>query len=604
MDAIRHSSAFKTRRFLNWFPLGIAYATLYMGRYNLTVAKTSLESLMTKEDFGVIFGAGTFVYAISFLVNAPIVDRLGGRFGMLIGVAGAAIANLLMGTYLSSVLNSPGATDAPLRLVFSLLYGLNMYFQSYGALSIVKVNASWFHVRERGGFSGIFGTMISSGLFLAFTVNGWLLESSKSFSPGQRMDWVVFAAPGAVLAIMFVVELFLLKDRPSGAGHADFDTGDASSGESEETPRVMELFKRIFTNPIILTIALVEFCTGVLRNGVMQWFPVYAKEVWVLPSDHWLRNGGWTQPSLTYACIAVAILSGILAAKSSGRKRITLVTLSMFAFVAPFFQGGWGGLLFMAGVIGGNVAGWVSDLFFQSRRAPSAGGLYLLLFLCSIGMVFTLSPPSNVVEWVGKGSGLEKSDRILMVAGTDVQSGWPAVARAVACVPAACKDSQWNPQTCMCESTAPLFSGPTSQGKLEIQLEREGQVLSLEIPDPLPAQRAGDKRTLKAGPEMPLTPTWMGILVFLMSLCVIGAHGLLSGTATMDFGGRKAAATAVGIIDGFVYLGTAVQSISLGYLTTRNWSYWPLFLIPFAIVGFLLLLRIWNAKPSQAGASH
>jgi hypothetical protein len=54
----------------------------------------------------------------------------------------------------------------------------------------------------------------------------------------------------------------------------------------------------------------------------------------------------------------------------------------------------------------------------------------------------------------------------------------------------------------------------------------------------------------------------------------------------------------VGLIDGFVYLGTAVQSISLGYLTSRSWDYWPWFMLPFAVGGFLLSLRIWNAKPA------
>ncbi len=32
-----HSEAFKRRRFFNWFPLGLTYAFLYMGRYNLNV---------------------------------------------------------------------------------------------------------------------------------------------------------------------------------------------------------------------------------------------------------------------------------------------------------------------------------------------------------------------------------------------------------------------------------------------------------------------------------------------------------------------------------------------------------------------------------------
>jgi OPA family glycerol-3-phosphate transporter-like MFS transporter len=69
----------------------------------------------------------------------------------------------------------------------------------------------------------------------------------------------------------------------------------------------------------------------------------------------------------------------------------------------------------------------------------------------------------------------------------------------------------------------------------------------------------------------------------------------------MDFGGRKAAATAVGMIDGFVYLGTAVQSLSLGYITTQNWAWWPPFLIPFAVIGFVLCLRIWNARAGKGG---
>jgi OPA family glycerol-3-phosphate transporter-like MFS transporter len=51
----QHSTQFRIRRFLNWFPMGLTYAFLYMGRYNLTVSKNALGSLMTKEEFGIIF---------------------------------------------------------------------------------------------------------------------------------------------------------------------------------------------------------------------------------------------------------------------------------------------------------------------------------------------------------------------------------------------------------------------------------------------------------------------------------------------------------------------------------------------------------------------
>ncbi|MCZ7678749.1 MAG: hypothetical protein M5U28_08250 [Sandaracinaceae bacterium] len=125
---IQHTAAFRARRALNWFPLGLTYALLYMGRYNLTVAKNSLGELMTKEDFGIIFFVGTLVYAFAFLINGPLVDRIGGRKGMLIAALGAAVSNAAMGAYLHSVIASGEAADAPLRLVFSVLYAVNMYF--------------------------------------------------------------------------------------------------------------------------------------------------------------------------------------------------------------------------------------------------------------------------------------------------------------------------------------------------------------------------------------------------------------------------------------------------------------------------------------------
>src|SRR5678809_1120994 len=96
-EAPAHSAAFRTRRFLNWFPLGLTYAFLYMGRYNLTVAKNALGELMTKEDFGIIFGAGTFTYAFAFLLNGPLTDKIGGKRAMLIAAGGTLVMNLAMG---------------------------------------------------------------------------------------------------------------------------------------------------------------------------------------------------------------------------------------------------------------------------------------------------------------------------------------------------------------------------------------------------------------------------------------------------------------------------------------------------------------------------
>ncbi len=446
---IEHSKAFRHRRFWNWFPMGLTYALLYMGRYNLTVSKNALGSLMTKEDFGLIFGVGATVYALSFLINGPLVDRIGGKKGILIAALGAGILNLALGFYVKSVLGSENPEEAPLTLVFCILYGINMYFQSYGAVSIVKVNAHWFHVKERGVFSGIFGIMISSGIFLAFDVNGRLLGSSwikgQGFSGGDALWWV-FLAPAFLLLAFFVIEIFMLRDTPAQAGFQDFDTADESSGEDMEAKiPTMQLYKRIFTHPVILIVAGIEFCTGVLRNGVMHWYLIFAKEQMASGME-----AGW-----------------------------------------KFMTENWGLILMIAGIIGGNVAGILSDKVFNSRRGPSGAVFYGVMTLSIVGMIFFL------------------------------YNGWV-----------------------------------------------------------------------------------LGAMAFLISIAVIGTHGLLSGTATMDFGGRKGAGTAVGVIDGFVYLGTAVQSIALGSITSKNWGLWPWFLLPFSIIGFLLLLRIWNALPKGKKSAH
>ncbi|MEZ4234332.1 MAG: hypothetical protein R3B89_34475 [Polyangiaceae bacterium] len=34
--------------------------------------------------------------------------------------------------------------------------------------------------------------------------------------------------------------------------------------------------------------------------------------------------------------------------------------------------------------------------------------------------------------------------------------------------------------------------------------------------------------------------------------------------------------------------GDALRSVSLGFITSKDWAYWPVFLVPFAFIGFFL----------------
>ncbi len=431
-----HSEAFRFRRGLNWLPLGFTYALLYFGRYNLAAVKD--VGVLTEAQYGDIFGVGTAVYGLSFFVNGPLADRLGGRMAILFAAFGSAAANAAMG--LAAMQGYMG--DDP-TMLYSVLYGANMYFQSFGAVAIVKVNAAWFHVRERGTFGGIFGILIALGIYFAFD---WGHRIAGAWT--DQIEWV-FLIPAACLLVFFLIDLKLVRDKPSDAGHEDFDTADATSGEEGPPLKAVQVFKRMLTNPVIVTIALIEFCTGYLRNATMHWYRDFAKGVGLKDT---------------------------------------------------FVYENWGMLLCVAGVTGGIVAGVISDRLFQSRRGPVATALYL----------------------------------------------WMALATAL---------------------MIPLFAAPWS----------------------------------------------IGIVAIAMQVGVIGAHGVLTGTAAADFGGKRYAGIAVGIIDGFVYFGTTVQSFLLGHLLPEkgsveshdidSWRVWPLLMIPVAVVGFALATRLWHAKPTPRGSA-
>ncbi len=451
-NPLGHGRWFMVRRLINWLPLGMTYAFLYMGRYNLNVSKNALGTMMSKEDFGLIFAAGTITYAVSFLINGPLVDKIGGRKGIIIAAVGSSIANILLGvlTYLMVTKR----VDLNLVAAFSFLYSINMYFQSYGAVSIIKVKAYWFHVRERGVFGAVFGTLISLGVYFAFDWGQMIVEVTKKSAVAtglvsslirrvfavetQTVDptWAVFFIPAVLLLFWAAMDVWLIRDTPEEAGFAPFDTHDASSGEMDVKFSTMDLLRKVFQSRLMLLVAAVELTSGVLRNGIMQWYLIFAKEV--------------PQPG------------------------------------AEFVVKNWGLLLCVFGIIGGFAGGLISDRFFQSRRGPPAAILSGVMFLLTVLMAVFLFRSPMVV----------------------------------------------------------------------------------------------------------------GLAAVLISAAVIGVHSLMSGTAAADFGGRKATATCSGIVDGFVYLGSGIQSFSLGYLTSWSWHWWPIFLMPFALIGGGIALKIWHELPS------
>ena len=326
---VTHSDEFRRRRVLNWLPLGLTYAFLYMGRYNFNGLVDG--HLISKVDFGDIDGVGQIVYGLAFLVNGPLTDRFGGRFAILLAAAGAGLCNGIIGISIAV------GGHAPSFSTLMILNALNMYFQSFGAVAIVKVNASWFHLRERGTFGGIFGILISLGIYLAFD---WAPKIASLTS----LEWL-FLTPAVLLAAFFFLDWSFVRDTPGKAGLADFDVADASSGQSGPPDKALVIIKRMLTSRIIMTIALIALCSGFARMGVLKWVKAF---------------GG-----------------------SVGLKD-------------TFGYQHWGMLSCIAGITGGMFAGVISDHVFQSRRPPVATVLFGIALIGLGVMIAVLSFPAAI----------------------------------------------------------------------------------------------------------------------------------------------------------------------------------------------------------------
>jgi OPA family glycerol-3-phosphate transporter-like MFS transporter len=427
-----HSQEFRKRRAVNWLTLGFTYSAMYMGRYNLSFANKSLSTTYgwDKTQIGAIITSALMIYGLSAIFNGPISDRIGGRRSMLIGASGTVVFNMLFG--LGAYFGFLG-TGALLLGYFATVWSLNSYFQSFSALSLIKVNAGWFHVSERGVFSAIFGSMIQMGRLLIFIIGAWLVSHVS-------WQWVFFV-PGVIVSLMALLTYRNVRNGPEDCGLPELDVQDASSGDAGQTG-VKYVLRKVFTNPVTITIALAEFCTGLLRHGFEQWFPRYLQEAQHL--------------SLTSA----------------------VFTQGSFWIVA-------------AGIAGAFSAGTLSDWVFGARRPPVA----------FLGYFFSML--SLAVIW-----------------------------------------------------RAPSLS-------------------------------------------------WVVAAFVVNSFSISMVHSMLSGTSSMDFGGKKAAATAAGLFDGMQYIGGSAVGVGMGWMLDKfGWGVWGPSMIGFAVVGSVLMLVLWNARPKSGAHAH
>ena len=348
---IHYPRGFRPRRGLNWFIIGLLYASYYMCRYNFRFATPGMiaEFGFSKSQITDILAAWSIAYGTGQLINGLFTDRIGGKAAMLIGAAGTITANLIFGF----------ASFTGTLSTFALIWLMNGYMQSFGAPGMIKMNAAWFNRTERGTFAGIFGFMIQMGQFAinnlapvilaGFTIGLWVVAKG---------DWHwLFRIPPLIVGVVAILLILFVKETPELAGYSNVVEHEPGT-EGNVRVSLKKSFTTIFTHPLVWFYALAYACTGAVRNSSDQLMVLYFHDQLKLNLED--------KPSAVFW------------------------TVNLMPLVA---------------VIGSFSAGIISDKFFRGHRSPVAMTLYFIeafvILVAAVVIALGVVGPTPIGIFVG-----------------------------------------------------------------------------------------------------------------------------------------------------------------------------------------------------------
>ena len=319
-DRVQVDSLYKRHRFRVMLAITLGYGLIYTCRLALGVVKKPLidSGIYSPSDLGMIGSALFYTYAIGKLTNGFLADHANMKRFLAFAFLATAVCNLMM-----------GFTTALWAAV--MLWGLNGWFQSFGAPGGVVAMTSWFSNRERGRAYGLWSTAHSIGEGLTFLVVG-----STVAALGWRWG---FWGPGIIGIVTAIGCFVLIQDRPRTLGlPAVNDWKNDNYGEAKKpaAKSVIGLQLSILRIPAIWVLCLASALTYVTRYAINSWGVLYLQE-----------ERGFSLPAAG-----------------------TLLMIST-----------------LAGIVGAIAFGLVSDKVFNGRRPP-ANLLFGVLELIGLCLIF------------------------------------------------------------------------------------------------------------------------------------------------------------------------------------------------------------------------
>jgi len=303
-DESRIRSLYRRYRIQTIIAVTLGYGFSYTCRLGLGIVKKPLldAGLFTPSELGLIGSALFYTYAIGKLTNGFFADHANPKRFFAFAMAASALCNIAMG--FNSALT-----------VAVILWGLNGWFQSFGAPSCVVSITQWFSIHERGRAYGIWSSAHSIGEGLTFLAVSWIVA---------RYGWHAgFIGPGILVLLVAWACFWALQDRPQTMGLPEVNAWHSDTYEGNPSHKTASSVLRqqlsILKNPAIWVLALASASVYVTRYAIDSWGVLFCQEV-----------RGYTLPEA-----GVILMLGTL-----------------------------------AGIAGAAAFGFISDRYFDARRPP------------------------------------------------------------------------------------------------------------------------------------------------------------------------------------------------------------------------------------------
>jgi OPA family sugar phosphate sensor protein UhpC-like MFS transporter len=312
----------------------IGYVFYYFTRRTYTcVMPFLIEDLgYDKSHLGLLSSIFAITYGVSKFLSGGMADRCNPRYFMSIGLILTGVINIFFG--LSSSLT-----------VLAVFWGLNGWFQGWGAPPCARLLTYWFSQQERGSWWGVWNTSHSLGGFLI----PFVVVYGASFL-GWRL--AVFIPSFICIAGGFLL-MNRLRDTPRSLGLPTIEKFknelNLPRQENEEVKISVKemLFTYVLSNRLIWLLGVAYFFVYFVRMALGDWGVLFLAQA-----------KGYT---VMAASVAIAC-----------------------------FEAG--------GIVGSLVAGWVSDKIYLGRRAPVCA-LFCAGVICAVVALWVLPGGLSFIHW-------------------------------------------------------------------------------------------------------------------------------------------------------------------------------------------------------------